>query len=170
MVKTIRRSVIFPTPKKCIFGNAEECKFTCTALHEMYFWILRKKRRIYNFLFCWIHPINRWKMLKNFKNCVERIERSEVNLSLITLAICNRWCLIWNNVISWIPLSLTPKIMISGIWKEIYSLLRIYSRPSTKFIVLRQKMNKMRRSKYRRSLKNCCLTEKLISSIAPTQV
>ena len=56
-----------------------------------------------------------------------------------------------NNMISWTPLTQRNKLDILVIWKMMYNILRVYLIPSTKFIVLWQRMNKIRKSNIRPS-------------------
>ena len=116
-----------------------------------FLWSSISKRCIYNFLLCWIHVIIGWKMFTCFKNCVERIESLQINWSIIKLAICISWFWIWNNVVSCTPPTSTPKLVIQVIRKRVYNIPRIYLRPSTKYIFLWKRMNKMRKSNIRNS-------------------
>ena len=91
MVKTIRRSVILSNTWNIHLQEIlRECVYICYPFCDFFCPI--KTRRIYTFLFLWIHVITRWKMFKRFKNSVEGIEHLQLNWSLIALAICTSWC------------------------------------------------------------------------------
>ena len=147
MVKVIRRLVILSSTWKT---HVWKCLRACVYIYRAscnVFRGSRRKGRIYTFLFFWIHVITGWKMFKYFNNPVERINRLQVNWSLITLDTCTIWCWIWNNLISWIPLTSMPKSVIHMIWNRMYNLHRIYSRPNKNIVILWKIMNRMQKSK-----------------------
>ena len=108
MAKTIRRYVIFSNTWKTYFWK---CLRVCVYIYCPscdFIWRSIRKSRIDNFILFWIHVINGWKMFKHFENSVERINSLQMNWSIITLDVGTSWCWIWNNVISWTPLTWCP--------------------------------------------------------------
>ena len=99
----------------------------------------RRKTRRYTFLFFWIHFIIEWKKINCCNNRVQKIDCLQVSWSLVMFGICTIFCWIWNNVISWIALTTTPKLIIWSIWKRMYNPPITYSSLSKHYIVLQKK-------------------------------